>query len=161
VSRVGDDSIAFTDQSTAHDINLVASWLLNDPDPEHHKTWARIAWESMRFARRTQHRDRLNTVSGTLPSLPGTSVSTSAAVNRWRLPEVSYRFRYRPYGPRNHPGIFQESFRNHSGNTRETTRKTTCQPFRVIDCLPNLRHLEPAPRVFPRTPRLPSSVRTN
>jgi len=48
VGRVDDDSTAFTGRSAAHDINLVASWLPNDPDPERHKTWARTAWDAMR-----------------------------------------------------------------------------------------------------------------
>jgi FAD/FMN-containing dehydrogenase len=48
VGRVADDATAFTGRSAAHDINFVASWLPDDPDPETHKTWARNAWEAMR-----------------------------------------------------------------------------------------------------------------
>ena len=48
VARVDDDATAFTGRSAAHDINFVASWLPEDPDPERHKAWARAAWEAMR-----------------------------------------------------------------------------------------------------------------
>jgi FAD/FMN-containing dehydrogenase len=48
VARVGDDTTAFTGRSAAHDINFVASWLPDDPEPERHKAWARAAWEATR-----------------------------------------------------------------------------------------------------------------
>ena len=48
VARVDDDATAFTGRSAAHDINFVASWLPDDPDPERHKAWARTSWEAMR-----------------------------------------------------------------------------------------------------------------
>ena len=48
VARVDDDATAFTGRSAAHDINFVASWLPDDPEPERHKAWARSAWEAMR-----------------------------------------------------------------------------------------------------------------
>ncbi len=48
VARVDDDATAFTGRSAAHDINFVASWLPDDPEPERHKAWARAAWEAMR-----------------------------------------------------------------------------------------------------------------
>jgi FAD/FMN-containing dehydrogenase len=48
VARVDDDATAFTGRSAAHDINVVASWLPDDPEPERHKAWARAAWEAMR-----------------------------------------------------------------------------------------------------------------
>jgi FAD/FMN-containing dehydrogenase len=48
VARVDDDATAFTGRSAAHDINFVASWLPEDPEPEHHKEWARAAWKAMR-----------------------------------------------------------------------------------------------------------------
>ena len=52
VARVEDDATAFTGRGAAHDINFVASWLPDDPEPERHKAWARAAWEAMRpFAR--------------------------------------------------------------------------------------------------------------
>lgn len=48
VARVADDATAFSGRSSAHDINFVASWLPDDPEPERHKAWARRAWEAMR-----------------------------------------------------------------------------------------------------------------
>ena len=48
VARVDDDASAFTGRAAAHDINFVASWLPDDPDPDRHKAWARSAWEAMR-----------------------------------------------------------------------------------------------------------------
>jgi FAD/FMN-containing dehydrogenase len=48
VGHVDDDDTAFTGRGAAHDINFVASWLPDDPEPERHKAWARTAWESMR-----------------------------------------------------------------------------------------------------------------
>ena len=48
VARVDDDATAFTGRSAAHDINFVASWLSDDPEPQRHKAWARAAWEAMR-----------------------------------------------------------------------------------------------------------------
>lgn len=48
VARVEDDATAFTGRAAAHDINFVASWLPDDPEPERHKAWARAAWEAMR-----------------------------------------------------------------------------------------------------------------
>ena len=37
-----------TGRSAAHDINIVASWLPDDPEPERHKAWARTTWKAMR-----------------------------------------------------------------------------------------------------------------
>ena len=48
VARVEDDATAFTGRSAAHDINIVASWLPDDPEPERHKAWARTTWKAMR-----------------------------------------------------------------------------------------------------------------
>jgi FAD/FMN-containing dehydrogenase len=48
VARVEDDATAFSGRGCAHDINFVASWLPDDPEPERHKAWARTAWEAMR-----------------------------------------------------------------------------------------------------------------
>jgi FAD/FMN-containing dehydrogenase len=48
VARVDDDATSFTGRSAAHDINVVASWLPDDPEPDRHKAWARAAWEAMR-----------------------------------------------------------------------------------------------------------------
>jgi FAD/FMN-containing dehydrogenase len=48
VARVEDTATAFTGRTAAHDINFVASWLPDDPEPERHKAWARTAWEALR-----------------------------------------------------------------------------------------------------------------
>lgn len=48
VGRVDEDATAFTGRSAAHDINFVASWLPDDPEPEKHRAWAREAWAAMR-----------------------------------------------------------------------------------------------------------------
>jgi FAD/FMN-containing dehydrogenase len=48
VARVEDDATAFTGRSAAHDVNIVASWLPDDPEPQRHKTWARTTWEALR-----------------------------------------------------------------------------------------------------------------
>jgi FAD/FMN-containing dehydrogenase len=48
VARVKDDATAFTGRSAAHDINFVASWLPDDPEPERHKAWAQAAWQALR-----------------------------------------------------------------------------------------------------------------
>ena len=48
VAQVADDATAFSGRSAAHDLNFVASWLPDDPEPERHKAWARTAWEAMR-----------------------------------------------------------------------------------------------------------------
>jgi FAD/FMN-containing dehydrogenase len=47
VARVSDDATAFPGRSAAHDINFVASWLPDDPEPERHRAWARAAWRAM------------------------------------------------------------------------------------------------------------------
>ena len=48
VARAEDDATAFSGRGAAHDINFVASWLPDDPEPERHKAWARTAWEAIR-----------------------------------------------------------------------------------------------------------------
>jgi FAD/FMN-containing dehydrogenase len=48
VAGVDDDATAFSGRTSAHDINFVASWLPDDPEPERHKAWARTACEAMR-----------------------------------------------------------------------------------------------------------------
>jgi FAD/FMN-containing dehydrogenase len=48
VGRVDDDATAFTGRGAAHDINVVASWLPDDPEPDRHKAWARTTWEALR-----------------------------------------------------------------------------------------------------------------
>jgi FAD/FMN-containing dehydrogenase len=47
VGRISDDATAFTGRSAAHDINFVASWLPEEPEPDRHKAWARAGWEAM------------------------------------------------------------------------------------------------------------------
>jgi FAD/FMN-containing dehydrogenase len=48
VGRVDDDATAFNGRGAAHDINVVASWLPDDPEPDRHKAWARTTWEALR-----------------------------------------------------------------------------------------------------------------
>ena len=48
VARVGDEATAFTGRGAAHDVNFVASWLPDDPEPDRHKAWTRRCWEAMR-----------------------------------------------------------------------------------------------------------------
>jgi FAD binding domain/Berberine and berberine like len=48
VGRVDDDATAFTGRRAAHDINVVASWLPDNPEPDRHKAWARSTWEALR-----------------------------------------------------------------------------------------------------------------
>ena len=47
VARVEDDATAFTGRSAAHDINIVASWLPDDPEPARHKALVRT-WNALR-----------------------------------------------------------------------------------------------------------------
>lgn len=47
VARVPDDATAFPGRSAAHDINIVAAWLPDDPEPERHTTWVREFWTAM------------------------------------------------------------------------------------------------------------------
>jgi FAD/FMN-containing dehydrogenase len=47
VAQVDDDATAFTGRGAAHDINIVASWLPDDPEPESHKAWAKATWEAL------------------------------------------------------------------------------------------------------------------
>lgn len=48
VGRVDDDGTAFTGRTAAHDINFVASWLPEDPEPEATTAWARNCWDALR-----------------------------------------------------------------------------------------------------------------
>ena len=41
VARVPDDATAFPNRDAAHDINIVASWLPDDPEPARHIQWVR------------------------------------------------------------------------------------------------------------------------
>ena len=41
VARVPEDATAFPNRDAAHDINIVASWLPDDPEPDRHIEWVR------------------------------------------------------------------------------------------------------------------------
>lgn len=41
VARVADDATAFPNRNAAHDINIAAGWLPDDPEPERHVGWVR------------------------------------------------------------------------------------------------------------------------
>lgn len=41
VARVPDDATAYAHRDARHDINIVAAWLPDDPDPDRHVTWVR------------------------------------------------------------------------------------------------------------------------
>jgi FAD/FMN-containing dehydrogenase len=41
VARVPEDATAFPNRDAAHDINIVASWLPDDPEPDRHIAWVR------------------------------------------------------------------------------------------------------------------------
>ncbi len=41
VARVPEDATAFPNRDAAHDINVVASWMPDDPEPERHVEWVR------------------------------------------------------------------------------------------------------------------------
>ena len=41
VARVAEDATAFPNRDAAHDINIAASWLPDDPEPERHVEWVR------------------------------------------------------------------------------------------------------------------------
>jgi FAD/FMN-containing dehydrogenase len=41
VGRVPDDATAFANRDAAHDINVVASWMPEDPEPDRHIAWVR------------------------------------------------------------------------------------------------------------------------
>ena len=47
VSRVPDDSTAYAGRHAAHDINIVAAWEPDDPEPERHISWVRDFWEAL------------------------------------------------------------------------------------------------------------------
>ncbi len=47
VDRVPDDATAYPNRSAAHDINIVASWLPEDPEPEKHIEWVRDYWKAI------------------------------------------------------------------------------------------------------------------
>jgi FAD/FMN-containing dehydrogenase len=47
VARVPDDATAFPNRDAAHDINIVASWLPDDPDAERHIAWVRGLFDAL------------------------------------------------------------------------------------------------------------------
>jgi hypothetical protein len=47
VARVPADATAFGHRDAAHDINIVASWLPDDPEPERHRAWVRGFFEAL------------------------------------------------------------------------------------------------------------------
>ncbi len=47
VARVPEEATAYPNRGAAHDINIVAAWLPDDPDPERHIQWARDAYKAI------------------------------------------------------------------------------------------------------------------
>jgi FAD/FMN-containing dehydrogenase len=47
VSRVPNDETAFASRSAAHDINIVAAWLPDDPEPHRHVEWVRSFYAAL------------------------------------------------------------------------------------------------------------------
>src|SRR5688500_14112125 len=47
VARVPEDATAFPNRKAQHNLNILAAWEMNDPDPEHHIAWVRQTWEAM------------------------------------------------------------------------------------------------------------------
>jgi FAD/FMN-containing dehydrogenase len=72
VARVPEDATAFSHRSAQHNLNVVAAWAIDDPEPERHVTWVRETWEAMQpFASGTyvnfmsdEPADRLRVVYG-------------------------------------------------------------------------------------------------
>jgi FAD/FMN-containing dehydrogenase len=48
VARVPEEATAFPNRNAQHNLNIVAAWEMNDPDPERHIAWVRQTWEAMR-----------------------------------------------------------------------------------------------------------------
>ncbi len=48
VSRVADDATAYSSRDAAHDINIVAAWEPDDPEPDRHIAWVRGLWDDLR-----------------------------------------------------------------------------------------------------------------
>jgi FAD/FMN-containing dehydrogenase len=48
VARVPQDATAYPSRDAAHDINMVAAWLPEDPDPARHLRWCRDFWDALR-----------------------------------------------------------------------------------------------------------------
>jgi FAD/FMN-containing dehydrogenase len=47
VARVPDDATAFPNRDAAHDINIVASWMQDDPEPQRHIAWVRGFFDAL------------------------------------------------------------------------------------------------------------------
>lgn len=47
VSRIGEDETAYAGRWAAHDINIVAAWEPDDPEPERHISWVREFWSAL------------------------------------------------------------------------------------------------------------------
>jgi FAD/FMN-containing dehydrogenase len=47
VARVDDDATAYPHRNAPHDINILSSWLPDDPDPDRHREWARTFYEAL------------------------------------------------------------------------------------------------------------------
>jgi FAD/FMN-containing dehydrogenase len=47
VARVPSDATAFPNRDAAHDINIVASWMPDDPEPARHKAWVRGFFDAL------------------------------------------------------------------------------------------------------------------
>jgi FAD/FMN-containing dehydrogenase len=47
VARVAEEETAFTGRGAAHDINIVAAWQPDDPEPERHIEWVRRFWSAL------------------------------------------------------------------------------------------------------------------
>jgi FAD/FMN-containing dehydrogenase len=47
VARVPEDATAFPNRDASHDVNLVASWLPDDPEADRHVEWARTSFDAL------------------------------------------------------------------------------------------------------------------
>jgi FAD/FMN-containing dehydrogenase len=47
VARVPEEATAFPNRKAQHNLNILAAWEMNDPDPERHIAWVRQTWEAM------------------------------------------------------------------------------------------------------------------
>ena len=47
VARVPEESTAFANRDAVHDVNIVASWLPEDPEPERHIEWVRRTFDAL------------------------------------------------------------------------------------------------------------------
>jgi FAD/FMN-containing dehydrogenase len=47
MARVASDATAYPNRDAAHDINLSAGWLPDDPEPERHIAWVRETFDAL------------------------------------------------------------------------------------------------------------------